>query len=155
MPLMCPLPSSSPLVAGSLFSVSVSLFLFCYVHSFALFFIPYYMWNMDSDSASGRLTIQGSTESFRHFLLYFDEEVINYTKGIAFLGPSIEKFFQIATWSALKSRLTPVWKVHPPKELFSTNCRVLLCYETSRRWILLFFNILSSPNIYLLCHPNV
>ena len=41
MPYSClPLPLSlSPLVTTNLFSISVSLFLFCYIQLFALFFI--------------------------------------------------------------------------------------------------------------------
>ena len=41
MPLSSSLPLLSPLVTTSLLSVSVSLFLFCYIHSFVLFFRYY------------------------------------------------------------------------------------------------------------------
>ena len=36
-PYIAPSPSLSPLVTTSLFSISVSLFLFCYIHFFVLF----------------------------------------------------------------------------------------------------------------------
>ena len=103
-----------------------------YVHlCYFLFHIICETWILIQHQVESQYRDPVETESFRYFLLYFDEEVLNYTKGIAFLRPSLEKVFQIATWSALKSCLTPVWKVPPPKELFSTNCRVLLCYEAS------------------------
>ena len=122
-----------------------------YVHlCYFLFHIICETWILIQHQVESQYRDPVETESFRHFLLYFDEEVLNYTKGIAFLRPSLEKVFQIATWSALKSCLTPVWKVPPPKELFSTNCRVLLCYEASGDEFFSFLIFLFPP-IFIFC----